>query len=365
MARVDLREIAERLAVAGDVTAVGNVLADACEQALPHGSFGYAVFEPTVCEHPCMVVRSGEFAPEWLLKRFPEILQAMERDLGGVAAAISERKAYDGFQKFPLETLRNTELLNDHWRPIRCDQQLVAPVWHGGAPVGYFTVLRSSDEASFTSSDLRFMEELRLLAEKAIEGIATLGAEGLTLTLDALAQVFPYPAFLFGAGGQLRWMSDDGAVRLGVAGFKVGASRVIRSCSALAGLSRIARTIENDPGAVAAIPLRSEGILRANERLVVRRFGQNGKSLFLLALTPGMANLPGEAGGTPDAALPRLGAVESKVARLAAEGYTVTNMAARLGVTEATVRTHLHRIYVKLGVHGRAELSFALFRGQA
>ena len=58
-----------------------------------------------------------------------------------------------------------------------------------------------------------------------------------------------------------------------------------------------------------------------------------------------------------------MGAVESRVARLASEGYTVLNIATQLGISESTVRTHLHRVYVKLGVHGRAELAFSLLRG--
>jgi DNA-binding NarL/FixJ family response regulator len=54
--------------------------------------------------------------------------------------------------------------------------------------------------------------------------------------------------------------------------------------------------------------------------------------------------------------------MESQVARLAAEGFTILNIASRLGIREATVRTHLRRVYVKLGVHGRAELACAFLR---
>lgn len=85
---------------------------------------------------------------------------------------------------------------------------------------------------------------------------------------------------------------------------------------------------------------------------------------MLVALAPpALAALPALGGASPDR-VPGLGASESAVARLAAEGYTVLNMSARLGVTEATVRTHLRRAYAKLGVHSRAELAMLLFQGR-
>jgi DNA-binding CsgD family transcriptional regulator len=190
-----------------------------------------------------------------------------------------------------------------------------------------------------------------------------MGVDGLSRTLDALAQAFPYPAFLFEPGGHLRWMSDEGAVRLGVDSARLGGGRLIGHCAVLEALSRRAAALGSDPSADAESDMRIAGLLRDSERLAVRRFGENGSALLLLAITPAMAGLPGESMRLSTASLPRLGAVESKVARLAAEGYTVLNIATQLGVTEATVRTHLHRVYVKLGVHGRAELTCALLRG--
>jgi DNA-binding CsgD family transcriptional regulator len=364
MARVDLRGVAERLATAGDITAIGSVVGDSCEAGLPFGSFGWAVIEPRVTEKPCMVLRSQEFPTDWLAGRFLAILPAIERDLGGLMKAISEPHAYDGFAKFPVETIKDTELLNDHWWPIHCHHQIVAPLWHGGRPAGYFAVIRSRKEPRFMADDLRFIEELRVLAERAIGGVAAMGVDGVSRTLDALAQAFPYPAFLFEPDGRLRWMSDEGAVRLGVDSARLGAGRLIGHCAVLEALCRHAAALGNDPSADAEAGMRIEGLLRDSERLAVRRFGENGSALLLLAITPAMAGLPGEAMRLSTASLPRLGAVESKVARLAAEGYTVLNIATRLGITEATVRTHMHRVYVKLGVHGRAELTCTLLRGR-
>lgn len=365
MARLDLRDVAERLSVARDPDAVGQAVADACERGVPHGIFNYVVLEPRVTERPCMIVRSDRFSPEWGLRRFPQMLVAIEREMGGLAAILGERRAYDAFEKFPLSTLKDTEVLNDHFRPVGSDQQLIAPVWRGGAPVGYFAVARSRKEIGFMPSDLRFLEAIRVLAERGLDGVACLGSADLSRTLDALSQVFPYPAFLFDGSGQLRWVSDEGMVRLDLAAARVGAARLIRGNAALEGLSRCAGAITLDPSAVAESSLRLDGTLRPDERLAVRRFGQGGDATLLLAFTPAEAGLPGEGSGRSPVAIPRLGAVESRVARLAIEGFTVLNIATQLGVSESTVRTHLRRVYVKLGVHGRAELASLLLRGRS
>lgn len=363
MARVDLRDVADRLATAGDLTAIGNIVGDACERAVPFGTFNYVVVEPRVSDQPTMIVRSTLWAPEWGLSRFPDMLLALEHDLGGVAAALDVMHAFDTFARWPVETLRDTALLNDHWRPVGSDQQLVAPLRSGGAPVGYFAVARTRKESRFMADDLRFIDELRIQAERAVAATGAIGPAGLSSTLDALSQTFPYPAYLFEPDGRLRWMSDEGAVRLGVDSARLGAGRLVGCSAGLGTLRRRALALASDPSEDAEAGLRRDGFLHAQERLAVRRFGENGTSLLLLAITPAMAQLPGEVRGPRAESLPRLGAAESRVARLAAEGYTVLNIATRLGVSESTVRTHLHRIYVKLGVHGRAELSCALLRG--
>ena len=57
-----------------------------------------------------------------------------------------------------------------------------------------------------------------------------------------------------------------------------------------------------------------------------------------------------------------LWALEARHASLAAEGYANVNVAARLGVAEATVAVHLKHVYAKLGVHSRVGLLRALER---
>ncbi len=53
-----------------------------------------------------------------------------------------------------------------------------------------------------------------------------------------------------------------------------------------------------------------------------------------------------------------LTARESEIVRMIADGLRNKEIAAQLGISEGTVKVHLHRIYEKLGVDGRVELIF-------
>lgn len=193
--------------------------------------------------------------------------------------------------------------------------------------------------------------------------IGSLGSRDLGRTVDALSRAYPYPAFLFEAEGQLCWMSDEGMLRVGAVATRAGGGPLFRDNAALQALSRCARAIARDPSADVETTLRRQGTLRRCERVAIRHFGEHGTPLLLLAVTPVLAAVPGERRGGEAPPHGGLGAAESRVACLAAEGYTVLNISARLGVSESTVRTHLRRVYAKLGVHGRAELAGRMLRG--
>lgn len=71
------------------------------------------------------------------------------------------------------------------------------------------------------------------------------------------------------------------------------------------------------------------------------------------------------AGGTwsppgviPPAETSGLTAREAEIVRMIADGLRNKEIAAQLGISEGTVKVHLHRIYEKLGVDGRVELIF-------
>jgi two-component system nitrate/nitrite response regulator NarP len=58
--------------------------------------------------------------------------------------------------------------------------------------------------------------------------------------------------------------------------------------------------------------------------------------------------------------LTRLTGRERQVAGLVCVGLSNKLVAQRLKVSEGTVKVHLHKIFLKLGVRGRSELAIAL-----
>ncbi len=210
----------------------------------------------------------------------------------------------------------------------------------------------------------------------------------MPIRLKALAGALPFPAFLLDAAGALRWRSDEGAERAGLlataapggagppepkggAGTKAleppRSEPAPASSPALAALAFAAAAARAGHRFQALRALRTAGLLRQGEVLVAHAFEQAGEPLVLLACTSANA---GDRGAIPQAVSELLAdpaasltPAELAVATLASEGFTVTNMAARLGVRETTVRTHLRRLYLKLGVHSRAQLASLLLRG--
>jgi DNA-binding NarL/FixJ family response regulator len=80
-------------------------------------------------------------------------------------------------------------------------------------------------------------------------------------------------------------------------------------------------------------------------------FSERDRALLTL-LRPhlGQAYLDAERRRHP---VPRLTPRQNDLLRLLAAGHTNTQIARRLGISEATVRTHLEHIYARLGVSSR------------
>lgn len=79
---------------------------------------------------------------------------------------------------------------------------------------------------------------------------------------------------------------------------------LVRGSPSLDGFRRCAAPLSSDPTFDAERALRRLGSLRRGERLAVRRFDDGVRPHLLLAVTPALAPLPGQAA---EGALPQLG----------------------------------------------------------
>jgi DNA-binding CsgD family transcriptional regulator len=353
---VNVKDATELISKAAEPSQVGEAVAEAAARMVGFGSFAFVPFQPRLLGPADFVIRSSEFPTEALRTVAPGMLVSAQREVapqcpGSLSGVVDSERHFP-----PRRFLERTSTYQEYWRPFRLERLLITFMGSRGAPAGFCCLARSRREHAFEAADLQTLEELRIEGGRALEAIQLLGSRDVPRTLDALTQAFPSPAFLFDARGRLQWMSDEGALRLSVESMKFGLSTVVRGNRALEVLSRVARRgSASDPGADGA--LRAASVLLPGEQLAVRRF--QGEDLMLLAVSPA----PVGPRALPTGSQGKLTPTELRVARLAIEGHTVLNIAAQLGKSEATVRTHLRRLYNKLGVHSRAELACLMLRG--
>ena len=358
-----MRDVTERLGNASTATAVGEVIADASRDLVGYGSLSFTALAPGVAGPGAFVVRSSEFPVEPLTRCLVDGIAAIDRELGGYAASLlSGPTVFDPIERFSREVIQSSAAYRECWRPFRIERQLVASMRDEEGAHGCLCLTRAAQEPAFTSSDLRAIEELRRAAMRALASLRTLGVASLAETLAALSRGFPSPAFLFDSSGRVQWLSDEAILRLELDAVRVGAATVLRSNPALEAMTAVASAVLRNPTADLVPLLRRAHLLRPGEGASARRFCEGGRPLLLVAIE--RAAQAEQVDASAVSAL-GMGPTQAQVARLAAEGFSVANIAARLGISESTIRTHLRRAYVKLGVHSRAELAFTLLTGAA
>lgn len=257
--------------------------------------------------------------------------------------------------------LETTTIYNEFWRRFRIERQVLASMGDRHDPLGFITFVRRVSDPAFGDDDLRTMERIRGIAERAVLGLRTFDvAAGVESVLRNLEESIPLAAWLFDDLGRLCWMTREASLRLNLAAMQVG-SRRLRwgSREVIEALQAVALGTFHHPERTGAGCLHDHAnILRAGERLVVKPVSKElfnrpcalvaireKKSTAAEQLHPGRLQSLG------------LSPREAEVASLAAQGYTVANIAGNLNIRDSTVQSHLKSIYRKLGVTSRAELA--------
>ncbi|RKE63885.1 response regulator transcription factor [Microbacterium sp. AG238] len=126
----------------------------------------------------------------------------------------------------------------------------------------------------------------------------------------------------------------------------------------------ILTTYESDDQILAAIEAGASGyLLKAAPREEIVA-GIRSVAAGQTALSPAVAVRLVERMRQPEAAASALTPRETDVLRLVAAGHGNKQIAVQLGIGESTVKTHLLRVYDKLGVDGRTRaVTLALERG--
>jgi len=363
-----LLEAERRMARAGSVREVGRVVCDTAEQMIGSSAVNFFPFAPAPAGEKNAYSYSSESPTEKInadLVRFAAHTERETmtiRDLfcaPGCAVNLNEHLGQDYLDK--------TVVYNEFWREHRIERQVILGMGNLQEPLGFIACARKITDRPFQREDIVLLKSLRNAAQLSVRQMSTTSMGQLVTEeiLETMGTLLPVAFWLFDQRGRLVWMNREAVLRIDASVMRACLSDVINhKPQAVDDLQRLALAVTDEPArAVAARELdhTSISLLRPGERLDVRyldrQFG--GQPMVLFAIREGRTPVserlkPGK--------LRRLGLTtrESEVASLAAQGYSMVNISAKLGVKESTVHSHMKRIYEKLGVANRAELACRL-----
>jgi len=255
--------------------------------------------------------------------------------------------------------LKRTIVYNDFWRPFHIERQLVMTIGSREAPLALSGLCRSMAEPAFSEQDVCLARQLARAAEKALRTLLVLGPVNRQLTdvLLALEWGFPAPSILFDSRGRLRWMNREAVLRFDVSTGRLHDNLVVaRLPRPLQLLRRLAREAQRRPENAFFPPSPRPEFISPRERLLIRCWRGDRAEWrgVLLVLEPvrRAETAPVEVDNNHWGLTPR----EREVARLAARGNTIREVAVELNISSGTVHTHLKHVYEKLNVRNRPDL---------
>jgi DNA-binding CsgD family transcriptional regulator len=268
-------------------------------------------------------------------------------------------------------TMERSETYNNYWKRIGVDQLAAGSLGTASDHTGLVSIARVGPDV-FTDEELEAAERLIAVCRERLAVMATTtiasaesehGLDPLVRALSALPLVAAY----FAPDGRMRWLSHEcQAWAESLAMPFGGRTLIVRRGDRLSLLAAFAQEVQSEPTrTLGGGEPRWRQALGPHQRLVARRVPPtDGDPGGVLVCVREEAPIPAEVSLEPDR-LVGLGLTprESDVAALSAQGYSLKNTAARLGIAETTVHTHLKRVYRKLCVFSRAELCYRLLTG--
>lgn len=353
----------EQLATAVDRDQIHHTLVDEVHRRIPVSGIHLVPLAPEPDHSLRPVLHLRDHDPDELgsvVRRAVEVLQCEEDlpDLFAQPGRVLRVEEQIGWRRWV-----RSSTYQEHFRHSDSARQLVLGLaGSGGIPSGFMAVCRSEREEAFGRAETKKVLSARSAAERAMKAfeVERDWARPVDDILDDLTRALPTPALLLDESQRVVWMNREAELRLGAIAEVYGSVRCYGPrAPALDELLHHVRRELDRPGASLLEPPPSW--LLPGEALVVRRIARPGAPLRVLAC---LCAPPPQSYETPSIddvrGRHRLSAREAEVALLATRGFSVVNIACRLNVAESTVRTHLKRIYRKLGVCSRAELAWRI-----
>lgn len=273
--------------------------------------------------------------------------------LGGDGRILTDRDMLD------TETIRSDPYLNEFYYKIGCGP-IVGWLSANGVRATMFGALRAIDQDDFDAESVQTLHALQPHIDRALRLAAASASGRLTAAEVAQAQNREQVAIVRCAGDGRILLSSPGSAEVIGAGGATRMSRdrlIWRDPTFDALFTRVCRAaVERDAqGPCEFVVREADGaVLRISAApgpggdtalVIIRRLRSPG------AIDPGV--LQASFG---------LSATEARVAIAVAQGMPLPDVAARHGVSHATVRTQLRIVFGKLGVRRQSELAALLAR---
>ena len=348
----------ERIAAAGSTVELARLYCDYCFDTFGCNSYNYMpLYQP---DDPRELLQRHEtYGPDKMLDIVTTMMPILEQDVGMVEGhrphpghVINQNKLFDGPGGWQTKTAYNEFL-----RPYHIERQMTSFICDGELIVAVLS-LSHTRQRLFNDREEAELERITVPTERAMQSLLHAGnhAAGPNQIAATLEEGLPVAACLFDQQARLQWISKPAVSRLGMRSARVSGALLLGGDHLpLELLRRLARRALAAPdGALYPDRRLERALLRPGERLALRRLPASpGRGAMVLAsINRGPAPAVRRSPGGHD-----LTAREAEVARLAADGYTMLNIAGRLGIREATVHTHMKRVYRKLRVANRAQLA--------
>jgi DNA-binding CsgD family transcriptional regulator len=349
---------------------VGLVLSSEAEKNIGISGYNFFALNPdeALTDNTENIVYWNSGDTSFSYAQFLEVLPVTQKEFLDFEGLMKVPKAHVVDESFDRSYIENTFSYNALWRKLHIERQVALVFGTEERCLGFSCLTRARNERAFSAESFRFILSLRALAEQALETISRLNrpspqSKTSQDILHTLSTGLPDPVMLFDQKGVLLWANEEAKLWLGLHQWRFGPLMTFHSTSRkLTALKSLSRQLGRDPTfRFTEKKLQTLGIIAETEKLIWRlvpeTLGEADRLLFCVS-----PRTEPQKKALAASSLKKFGLTprESEVAALAAQGFSMINIAYRLNIAKNTVHSHMKRVYRKLDVCTRAGLTHKL-----